>query len=198
MSSWLSRQPKTEYETQIMWALVAALEAAAAHTLGDPAVRTEVMTALTNVRAYAPTPGVWAETLADSLVRLVTGLRRAEAAAARLDEVQAERDRLRHDLDLWLADPLQAQVRVLRSERDGLSQHARQLAERVRQLEADQVAAARTHAAEVARLEADSADLQAIVARQQLLLAGASQPDAATNARGGQRAAKRAPRNAED
>ncbi len=198
MRNWLSRHADLEYETQIMWALVTALEQAVAKMVSEPAARTEIMALLTNLRQRALNPILWADALADSLVRLVAGLRRAEAGAAQLAEVRGERDRLRHDLDLWLADALQEQVRALTQERDDISRVARQLTERLQRLEANQVATQRAHAATVAQLQADIADLQAIVARQQLLLSGTRQPEPTSTERGGQQAAKRQPQNTED
>lgn len=198
MNHWLNRQRDLEHETQIMWALVTVIEQAVTQTADELAVREELTTALTSLRQKSPNPVLWAEALAASLVRLVAGLRQAEAVGAELAEVQAERGRLRHDVELWLADPLQEQVRALKSEREIISRQARQLAERVRDLEANQGATQRAHAATVAQLQADIADLQAIVARQQLLLSGTRQPESTSTERGGQQAAKRQPQNAED
>jgi len=180
MSNWLSRGRDPDYEAQIMWALVAALERAVADApVGDAAARQEVGAALVSLRQQVRgDPLRWAERLALSLVQLTFVLRDTEAAVAELPAIRAERDRLQRQLANWLADPLQERVCTLQAACERSEAEAAALRTAAHNWERLSADLARRHAAEVAQLQAEIADLSIIVGRLQLGTAPAL-PDSA-------------------
>ena len=135
-------------------------------------------------------PTAWVEAFGTELLRSITALNeaRCEETETALRRTTDERDRLQRILTDIQQDPLQVQVQFLTEDRDRWLEWAAANGRRIKELEAALQRAQTAHTGERHRLEQESARLQAeiaalnrIVAQQQLqLLDPASDPENST------------------
>jgi len=133
-----------------------------------PALRVALQGALASV-AFHSDPLGRARALADALIQAVAGY--ADTALAEccraLERQQASVAQLQRVLAVYQRDPLLAQVQRLTEERDQRLAEARVATQRVAAAQTALTQAQTTHAAAVARLEAELAEYKRLVVRLQ-------------------------------
>lgn len=175
-------QARPEDLEAAQWALIAAVEETAASSLGRyvaPAATDVLCELLAAARNHAgSSPARWASLLGQYLHQLVAQLQAGRdsargEAAGRLDRISV----LEKRIESLLAEPLREEARLLAAGRDAAAASCQRLSARIIDLERALTDQQEIYDLRLANQEDESAELRALIARQQLKLNGLLAPE---------------------